>query len=197
MKRKFANRPGWKRILQKRYYQTYLKTAEFTGHVALLCLDAVRAPLVVKVYDKPVCIVDSGYSWLQYFPDNAHYIVTTVFDANSQPVCWYIDVCLSTGVDDDNISWMDDLYLDIAILPSGEVELLDADELEDAYGSGAITEEAYNLALRVARELLDQIANHEFSLLASGTVHRNLLLSSGPVAREVAEGPWNKKSGCG
>ena len=182
MERKYATRPKWKRVPQKRYYQTYLETAEFKGYAALLCLDSVRLPLWVRAQGKPVCIVDTGYSWLQYFPVEEHYAVSTVFGTENQPIYWYIDICLRTGIGDDNIPWMDDLYLDIAVLPTGEVELLDADELEEALTTGAINAEEYQLAWREANQLLAQIAQKKFPLLSMSAAHREMLLATEPIA---------------
>ena len=181
MERKYTTRPKWKRVPQKRYYQTYLETAEFKGYAALLCLDSVRLPLWVRAQGKPVCIVDTGYSWLQYFPINEHYALSTVFGADNQPIYWYIDICLQTGIGDDNIPWMDDLYLDIAVIPTGEVELLDADELEEDLQTGDIGSSEYDLVFRVATELMARISQKSFALMTKGVTDREMLLTTEPI----------------
>ena len=60
MKRLQANRPDWKRVTERRFYCAPLDTPDFKGHVSLLCLDAVREPLVVGVNTKRICIADAG-----------------------------------------------------------------------------------------------------------------------------------------
>ena len=68
VERKFANMPGWKRILQSRFYGSYLDTPEFKGQITLYCMDAVTAPLMVEYFHRRTCIVDAGYAWLKQFP---------------------------------------------------------------------------------------------------------------------------------
>jgi hypothetical protein len=65
---KYADRPGWARIVNKRYRQHYVDTAEFKGMLSILYLDEVRQPLHVQYGAKRVSIVDNGYIWLQNFP---------------------------------------------------------------------------------------------------------------------------------
>jgi uncharacterized protein len=143
----------------------------------LFCMDAVRAPLVVEFFNRKTCIADTGYAWLKQFPDGEHFTVTTHFDTSGQPVQWYIDICRRTGVDPDQIPWMDDLYLDLVISPALEVELKDAGELLAARDNGEITAAEFELAWRAANRLMEQIAQNQFGLLALSGVHRQMLLS--------------------
>lgn len=176
MKRLFADRPDWKRILERRFYCSFLETPDFTGHITLLCLDKIREPLIVDLHGQPVCVVNHGYQWLQQFPANEHFAVTTMFDANQQVVQWYVDICLQTGVDPrSKIPWLDDLYLDLVITPKMEVELRDADELQEARESGEITAAEYELAWDVANRLMEQIAQNKFALLTLSETHRRML----------------------
>lgn len=176
MERKSANVPGWKRIIESRFYHSYLDTPEFKGYITLYCMDAVRAPLVVHYFNRETCIVDAGYAWLKQFPAGEHFTVTTHFDASARIVQWYIDICLHTGVDENQIPWMDDLYLDLVISPAMEVELKDADELLAARESGAISTEEFNLAWREADSLMQRIAQKKFGLLGLSKAHWQMLL---------------------
>lgn len=177
IQRKYANMPGWKRILQHRYISCYLDTPEFRGHIALYCMDAVAAPLRVDYFQRKTCIVDAGYSWLRQYPaDERHFIVTAQYDADSQIIAWYIDICLQTGLGQDQIPWMDDLYLDVVVSPSMEVELKDADELLAARESGDITAAEFDLAWREADRLMERIAKRQFGLLALTGAQREMLL---------------------
>jgi uncharacterized protein len=36
MKRKYGDRSGWKRIIERKYAQTYLDTEQFIGYITLL-----------------------------------------------------------------------------------------------------------------------------------------------------------------
>lgn len=104
-----------------------------------------------------------------------------MFDQNDQIVQWYIDICLRSGVDGSDIPWMDDLYLDLAVLPDMQVELLDADELADARESGEITTAEFDLAWTEANRLMEQIAHGHFGLFSLSDGHRRILLNSGDV----------------
>ena len=146
MKRLRADRPHWPRILERRFHMTYLETPPYTDHITLIQVDKVRDPLWKSFAGTPVCLVDGGYAWLQQFPANAHHAMTTMFDPQGDVVQWYIDVCLRHGVDSDGIPWLDDLYLDIVVMPSGKWLLYDADELEAALAQDIITKADYDLA---------------------------------------------------
>lgn len=145
LERKFGDRAEWKRIVSRKYAQSYLDTSEFKGYITLLNSIKVTDPLIVDYNGKNVCIVDDGYMWLQQFPLEKNHSVTTMFDANGDIVQWYIDICYKISIE-NNIPWMDDLYLDIVVLPYGEVIEKDADELEMAYSKGMIDKSLYDLA---------------------------------------------------
>jgi uncharacterized protein len=181
MKRLLANHPDWRRILRRRYYQTKLSTPAFRGYATLICLDAVREPLIVQTQSGPLRIVDAGYSWLQVFPEGERYTITTMYDADGQVVQWYIDICAQTGVSEAGIPWLDDLYLDIVVTPDRKVELLDADELEDALRSEEISPSAYDLAWREANRLMEQFSRREFELLTLSGPFRKILLQTEPI----------------
>ena len=177
MKRLFANRPDWKRILQKRFYCTFVDTVQFTGYVTLLCLDKVREPLWIKT-ENPVCLVDTGYSWLQHFPQGEHFTITTMFDEKAQIIQLYIDICLRQGVTEGNIPWFDDLFLDIVVTPGGSVKLLDSDELEQALVTGEISKHEYELAFWESENLISQIDQGKFGFFEVCEKHRLLLLQT-------------------
>lgn len=186
MKRKWANRVDWKRIRKSRYESIYLSNREFEGYVTCFIIEEIREPLCVKVNNNWVCVADAGYCWLQHFPEGSHYSMTTMFDSQGQVVQWYIDICKQLGVGDEvggeGVPWLDDLYLDIVIGPTGVVELIDEDELEEALLQGEITQEEYKLAWREARRLLELITEGRFPLPEWSRKHRLLFLPDEPFS---------------
>ncbi|WP_409274545.1 DUF402 domain-containing protein [Neobacillus sp. SCS-31] len=174
-KRVFGNRPGWKRIIKRRYAQSYLDTQEFKGYVTLLHTVEVASPLVVDYEERQVCIVDSGYFWLQQFPEEKNHAVTTMFNSSGEVVQWYIDICLQNAAE-NGVPFYDDLYLDLVVFPSGEVILKDADELDEALAKGFINGAQYDLAWKEAEYLKRLLANSDFLLLKLAHDHRDLLL---------------------
>ncbi len=171
MERRPANRLNWQRILERRFDVVYLQSPTFTGYVTRLLLDQVSEPLQKELRGHRYCLADSGYCWLQHFPEGSHHTVTTMVDATGVVVQWYIDICASHGVDADGIPWFEDLYLDIVVLPSREAMLLDADELDAALVEGKITETQYHLAWEEVRSLLLGIANGTMPLLDLAVEH--------------------------
>lgn len=174
MYRKYGNRADWKRIIQREYTQSYIEKKEFTGYITLLNLIKVSEPLFVQYGEKRICIVDDHYMWLQYFPNGKHYSVTAMFDANGETVQWYIDICNEIGIE-NNIPWMDDLFLDIVVLPTGDIIQLDEEELEEALESGSINQDMYDLAQREATRIIACIKEKKFELLNYSKIHKEML----------------------
>lgn len=182
VKRKYSDRGDWARILARRYSQERLETPDFDGIVTLLCMDAVTEPLDVFVHEEWVRIVDAGYSWTQHFSartGDEHVALTTMFDATGRVVEWYLDVVRRHGVDERGVPWYDDLYLDVVATPTGQLALLDEDELDDALRDGRITAEEHALAWREATRLLALLRDRACPLLEQAAVHRELLLQRG------------------
>ncbi|MEK3715675.1 DUF402 domain-containing protein [Paenibacillus sp. FSL R7-0333] len=176
MKRKYGDRSDWKRVLEREYVQSYLETDNFKGYLSLLKIAKVKEPLYVKYFDQKVCIVNDGYSWLQQFPLDKHHSVTTMFDEQGQIVQWYIDICYRNGVSEDNVPWMDDLFLDIVVLPSGAVIQKDSEELDEALLQGRIDSSLYNLARQEADFINSLIKDGKFTLLQLSEQHQDILL---------------------
>lgn len=174
LKRRYGDRSDWKRIIKREYAQSYVKNEEFTGYITLLNLIQVTEPLWVKYDEKSVCIVDDGYMWLQHFPDGQNYSVTTMFDSNGEVVQWYIDICNEIGIE-HNVPWWDDLFLDIILLPTGEIIQQDEDELEEALINGWIDQRMYNLAWSQANKITTSITEGNFDLLNHSKIHKELL----------------------
>ena len=174
LKRKYGNRNSWKRIEKRKYAQTYLHTKEFTGYITLLNTVKVTEPLTIQYGEKELCIVDHGFMWLQHFPLEKNHSVTTMFDADGNVAQWYIDICLENGVD-DGVPWMDDLYLDIVVLPSGEIFQLDEDELEHAFKTGTVSKRVYDAALNESREIMKLLNNDDFTLIKLAYEHKRML----------------------
>ncbi|UAL47890.1 DUF402 domain-containing protein [Sutcliffiella horikoshii] len=175
LKRRHGDRSEWKRVLKRQYTQKFLDTDGFKGYVTLLKIHKVTEPLFVYYEEKNVCIVDDGYMWLQHFPNNEHYSLTTMFDANGEVVQWYIDITYENGVE-NNLPYTDDLFLDIIVLSTGEVLQKDADELEEALTRGTINQSQYQLAWAEANKINQQIENNDFQLMKLAKTHLEILL---------------------
>jgi uncharacterized protein len=176
MKHKRADHADWPRLLKKRFVMQHYTTPSFTGYACLLCIDEVSAPLWRTYQEHDICLADKGYTWLQLFPRDTHYAITTIFDAQGALTRFYIDVCMRHTVDAQGILWYDDLYLDLDISPDGEITLLDVDELDAALRDGEVTALEYELAWREANSLMTVIEEDMFPLLWTSDTYRDDLL---------------------
>jgi uncharacterized protein len=174
LKRRYGNRSEWKRVLKRQYAQSFIDTDEFKGYVTLLHTIEVSKPSFVNYGDKNVCIVDNGYLWLQQVPLEKKHSVTTMFDANGDIVQWYIDICFHNGIE-NGIPWWDDLFLDIILLPTGEVIIKDADELEDALSMGIIDKRLYDMAWKELNHIKGLISSGKFDLIKLSNSHKEIL----------------------
>lgn len=175
LKRKYGDRDGWNRLIKRKFKQMKLDDGSFTGDVTLLTMNKVSEPAIFEYPNRKVCVVDDGYSWLQHFPKNEHFSLTTVFDETGNIVQWYIDICLANG-NENGRPWMDDLFLDIVHLPSGDIIQKDAEELEAALSEGVITEELYRVAWDEANRITQLLEQDRFELIKKTKDHRLLLL---------------------
>ncbi|GIO83177.1 hypothetical protein J25TS5_01090 [Paenibacillus faecis] len=171
MKRKFGDRANWRRVTQRQFKSRYVSSEKFTGYVTMYSIYDLKDPLWKTYGGHTFRIADKGYTWLQYYPKGAHYVVTAMFDDQGEIVEWYIDVCKIQGVTDQGVPWFDDLYLDIVVLKNGEVFLLDEDELDDALTRGYITVRDYDMAMETAREVLHAIREHRFPYFSMSLEH--------------------------
>lgn len=176
MKRKFSDRANWRRILKRNYACIPMDDRQFHGFVTMFRILDLREPLWKEYNGRKMCLADKGYLWMQHFPRGEHFVVTTMFDAQGQVVQWYIDICKTIGMTDQQVPWFDDLYLDIVKLPSGELMLLDEDELEEALDDGMITQKDSDLAQRTAARVLEWIRSRKFPYFDLSKQHRKMLL---------------------
>jgi uncharacterized protein len=146
MKRKFADRSDWQRILEKKYRLVRCDLESFHGWIAEFKMLRVREPFCVSSWGTSICVADAGFVWLHYLRDAANHVITAMYDSSGAIVQWYIDIVLEHGLDDRGVPYFDDLYLDVVVSPDGRFEIKDADELEDALKSGAISREQFDLA---------------------------------------------------
>lgn len=173
MIRKYADRADWTRILERRFTVYSKQSIGFSGHMTLLEMIRVREPLVVNYNNRPTRIVDNGYKWVQHFPEHASYVLTSVYDEKDCIVQRYIDICKQQGISDQGIPWYDDLFLDIVMFPSGELYLLDQEELEEARQQGIVNAEDYELAWSTARMVMEECRKGSFDLTLVADMHLN------------------------
>jgi len=168
MKRKYANRADWPRILSKRYEQQRLDHAGFHGYITWLWLDRVKQPLEVEVQGVRRCVAGDGYVWMQLFPDGGRHTLTIMLDRKLQVRQWYYDVAREVGLSSDGTPYWDDMYLDVVCFSPYEPVLIDQDDLDAALGEGVISKEDYEETCREAEALLQSVKDGTNPLIRVG-----------------------------
>lgn len=190
MKRKHSDRADWLRLIKKEFTLKYIKNEEFDGYVSIIEIEKVREPLIKNMLGREVCVVDDGYIWLQHVPADKHYALTTMYNSRKEIVQWYFDITKQNGVDEKGIPYFDDLYLDVVVLPTSEVLLLDEDELKEALDRNDINDEDYELAYSEASLIMDGAASSVKNLSEYSNKYLKLMLKSSNKADAK-----NEKSG--
>lgn len=175
MKKKFLHRNDWTRILQRDYSIAQINDKDFNGFIALIKMNEVKEPLIKEYLNKNLCIVDNNYIWLQQLPHNENFAITSMFNGNGEIFQWYIDITYENGIENGE-PYMMDLFLDIVVLPTGEIIEKDKDELEEALQNKWITKSQYDFAYQVFRHVLKQIHEGDFKYFDLSLKHRDYLL---------------------
>ncbi|MEK4759763.1 DUF402 domain-containing protein [Viridibacillus sp. FSL E2-0187] len=175
LKKRFVTREDWTRILEREFKQLYISDTTFSGNIALITLKKVKEPLWTYHCNKKICIVDNGYSWLQQLPENEHFAITTMFNESNEIIQWYIDITTHNGIE-NGVPYMEDLFLDLIVLPTGEIIKKDLEEIEEALEEGWITKEQYNLAFYTFNTIYEELQNNTFKYIKLSNVHRKCLL---------------------
>jgi len=165
MKRKSTDRTYLKRVVDRDFVSLTVNEDNFNGYITLFRMNKVTDSCVIQYKERNVCVINNGYSLLQYVPLDENYTLTAFFDENNKLIQWYFDITYKNGMGDDGIPYYDDLYLDIVILSPSEVFLLDQDELDEALDQEVISKEQYDLACNTSDKLMKDILNNRIILM--------------------------------
>jgi len=165
LKRKSTDRTYLKRVIDRNFISLSVSDDSFRGYITLFKINKVTDSCIIKYEERDVCVINNGYSLLQYVPLDENYALTVFFDENNKLIQWYFDITYINGIGDDGIPYYDDLYLDVIILPPFAMHLVDEDELDEALSKNVISKEQYNLACNVADRLMDDILNNRILLM--------------------------------
>lgn len=134
------------RLLRRSFACAPFSAGDLSGEVALVRMEEVRAPLVVKHGETGVRVADAGFFWLEAAPRARHWWLTAALDENGGIVQYYFDITLENDIRPCGQSSFLDLFLDVVLSPGGDVYILDRDELAAALSAGEISPAQYALA---------------------------------------------------
>ncbi len=113
-----------------------------------------------------VVAMDDGYFIMEIIPKKGNYALRIFIDSNKNIVEYYFDIIKESGIDEEyKVPYFIDLYLDIAVLYTGRIDILDEDELLDAYDKKDISKDDYELVLKTKDRLLEEIKNNTNDLM--------------------------------
>ena len=111
---------------------------------------------VIEVY-RPIefnGIKYENYIEINFLPDDENWQVFAYYNKENKILGWYFDITKINSVDENGNPYCDDLYLDIVLLPCGEIIIYDENELIEAYNKKEISKLDYEIALNVKTELI-------------------------------------------
>ena len=159
-KRRDMRRTDWKRILKRDYVWDRCVYQGIEGIAALIVIREITHPLTVRNGNHEVTIVDKEMAWLQIALRDQYVWVTAMFDKNGQLLQIYFDLTNGNCLEPADNPTFEDLYLDIVMEPSGQLYLLDEDELEEAFAAGEITEKQYQRTIDEGQQLHRWLTEH-------------------------------------
>lgn len=151
-------RTEWTGILRKKQIIRPFECGDRHGKISLLQILEVKEPFVRPFGDEPVTLADAGYAWLQLAVENERVWYTVMFDPQGKLVQIYADITDGNITDTEDPRFTD-MYLDLVVYKK-EIRVLDADELEQAYRQGMISEDQYRHARKAGEELQAYLQGH-------------------------------------
>lgn len=174
-RKRYLNGTGREWIDKYRSKTKYIQDF-YSGYASIINIDSVRKRLAFPAECGELCLCDNGYTWLTFLPDKSNWCMSAMYDDKGNIIEWYFDITKENGIDKLGNPYQNDLYLDVVLMPNGEIVKFDEDELQDALNNGAITKQEFDMAYEVCDRLINDFLSVEnkvnsfcercFSLLA-------------------------------
>lgn len=165
LEKKSINKENWKRIIKRKQTSCYIiENNKNIGIANLLKIEKVKSRLV-KYYDEvgDLKIVDDGYYWLQVALNDKNYWITAMYNEKKEFVQYYIDISYKNVIISKDEAYFYDLFLDV-VYCKNNIILLDKNELDQALQLNSISKEQYNMAINVAKDILNNFASRKEEL---------------------------------
>lgn len=178
IQKKYMKKKNWKRVTEREYISDTIEENNIRGVASLLFIKKVESPSFKEYKNNiKVKIADEKFYWLQLAIENQNYWITAMYDDKKNIVQYYIDITEKNVIDTKEDSYFYDLFLDIVILKTGEVILLDENELEEALKEKVINQEQYELAYNKAKNIMEFVSKEKDKLEYFCNKYFNQLLS--------------------
>lgn len=149
-----------KRLISKTYlrdvnkYKLNINFDNNDNYIAIKKIIDIKEPFYIS---KEQCIINNGYYIVEVIPKKEHYAMRVFFNERKERLEYYFDISLENGIDEETkIPYYNDLYTDI-VVKDEKIEILDEDELIEAFDKNKISKEDFILANYTTNLLLDSI----------------------------------------
>ena len=116
----------------------------FAGYaVSVMFLPGTAKLTITDDESRNINLLEAGCRWLVFYPENEYWALTVFYGADGEILEWYFDITKSFFIDENGIPCIDDLYLDLVLLPDGRTLTLDEDEFIDALSNEAISQDEF------------------------------------------------------
>ena len=153
LKKRYADRHVGNKSNNTIYKMMSINNKYFSGDICYYNFVDVKEKITIP---NGKCIMDNNYKWLEYYDYNSKIKLTAIYDDNNEIVEWYFDIARKIGKE-KGIPYEDDLYLDVVVTPTGEIILLDENELKAAYDRLEVTKKDYDMAYYEAQRLVGRL----------------------------------------
>lgn len=160
LKKRYADRYVGYRVKKSEQKIISVKDNFFTGDIYFYNFIEVEDKILIP---NGKCIMDNNYKWLEFYDYNSKVKLTAIYDENNQIIEWYFDIAREIGKE-NGVPYEDDLYLDVVVTPTGDIILLDEDELKEAFNRKEMTECEYKDAYKEAEKLMNKLKNNKNKL---------------------------------
>lgn len=151
-----------KKLLSNTYLKgvsDYIIKIDYSNHDYLLVTKKINKIDKPFILTNGLKLIDNNYYILEMIPKGENYCMRAYFDQDKKLLEYYFDIIKSSGIDtDNNIPYYDDLYLDIVVFDD-KIEVVDENELLEAFKTKKISKETYNFAHNVMDNLIIEIKN--------------------------------------
>ena len=162
LKKKFVTNPNNMKIVKDGSFKIKsFDNTDFVGDIALIKFNKMNKPYMVE--NLKLCMANNNYKWLEIYDYNKKYRLTAMYNENNEIIEWYFDIARKIGKD-NGMPYEDDLYLDVVVTPTGDIILLDEDELKKAFDRFEVNESDYDMAYNEAKKLIELLEDNKDKL---------------------------------
>lgn len=172
LKKRYADRYVGSKAKKTKQKVMSVKEKHFRGDIYYYNFIEVKDKIVIP---NGKCIMDNDYKWLEFYDYNSKVKLTAIYNENNKIIEWYFDIAREIGKE-NGIPFEDDLYLDVVVTPTGEIILLDENELKEALNRMEITKEEYKNTYKEANQLIDKLSNKKDELQEFTDKYLNLMI---------------------